>query len=542
MAVAALSSGCAAGGGAGPGGRVRPSGLREDRVLVGSLDDITQVAVSQRMVFATTRDALATLDRQFGTWLPPLTVADGYPAGPATAIAADPVDDAVWVGTLGAVTFYRPLLDYHLSTIVPGQVQQIVFDRRDPGAGAYVLSSGTWTLISRTGNAMMADPARLPPPAFRIVTPRLEDLFREYPSLRSFQSLLTRDEQLQSWPLSAGSKQPDRSSEIWLGTRGNGLYKADPVFNKSEHFPYGLLAPGAAALAPAADGIWVAGLGGGRAQRSGLTFASEDLQRWRWLQGTLSRPLQGARTYALDVRGRIAWLATDRGAVRMDTQNDNDVRVWTLGNGLPDDRALAVAATARGAWIGTGRGVVFISDSGSGRGAARGAVSSTIVAGTPVRALLATGDTLWVGTESGLLLLAPGDTLPRRPAAAASDPRFRRPVVALARSDSEVVVALQDDIVRLALPDGRVLPRFEAVNIASLRGITAVDMDQSTIWAVGYGGVLVIARASGVSRFLAAPGEIPAEAYDVLLRGDYGWVATRAGLLRLRRVTGGSVR
>ncbi len=545
VALCVVLAGCAFGGGGDPelggGGRAGGSFRREDRVLIGESNVITGIAVSQRMVFATTRDALLILDTQFGSGSPPVTAGDGYPGGPVTAMAADPIDDGVWIGTLGGVVYYRPLLDILTTAVVAGTPGAIIFDARDPLAGAYVGSAAGWSLVTRTGNVTPVERSFLPPPSARVQSSNLNDVYREYPALQNFLPMMLRDEQLQSWPVSTGTKAQG-SSEVWVGTRGNGVYRVDPLFNRAEHFPFGLLDDGIGALAAAADGIWMAGSGTGLAARSGLAFTSTDSRRWRWIEGSLSRPFRGARAYDLSVRARSAWVATDRGVLRVETQNENNVRVWSLGNGLPDDRALALATSSDGAWVGTARGLVFITDSLNRRGAARSAVSATIATGMSVRALLLAGDTLWIGSDAGLLVMASGDSGPRRPAAAATAPQLRRPITALARSDSEVVVATTDDLVRISTSGGQIIPRYEAVNLSQLRGITAVAMDSSTIWLAGRGGLLVITRSAGTPRFLTAPGEIPGEAYDVLLTRDYAWIATRNGLLRISRLRDGTPR
>ena len=74
---------------------------------------------------------------------------------------------------------------------------------------------------------------------------------------------------------------------------------------------------------------------------------------WRGTLAIEGLPLseRDLTTLALDlaVRGTVAWVATDRGLFRMDTQNPLGVRRWSLTNGLPDDRVLSVAAVAGGA-------------------------------------------------------------------------------------------------------------------------------------------------------------------------------------------------
>ena len=536
------SAACASGGAGGLGGPRGAASLRRgDRVFITAMTDIDAVAVSQRFVFAASRGALAIYDQQFGSWYPPLTAAEGYPSGTVGAIAADPVEDGVWVGTFGAITYYRPVLDYATSSPIAGSPEAIVFDARDPGAGAYVYSGGAWWLVSRAGFVSQAMPNAVPRAGAIIRSPTLGDLYRQYPSLRNFQGLLTRDAQLQSWPVTSGSKAPDQS-QLWLGTRGGGLFRVDPLFNRAEQLPFGLLEHGAGALARTPDGVWVAGAGVDPQGRGGLTLMDPDLRRWRWLESARTRPLAGARTYALSIRDGAAWVATERGAVRMETSNPDDIRVWSLGNGLPDDRATALATATPGVWVGTPRGLALIEDSAGARSAPAGAVRATLLSGVAVHALLVTGDTLWLGTDAGLLALARGDSAPRRPVAVGAEPRLRRPVVALARSDSVLVAATADEAFAISIPRGALLPRYDAVGFAALRGITDVEADERTIWVAGRGGVLVIQRRGGLARLLAAPGEVPDEAYDVVLEPEYGWVATRSGVLRLRRLSDGSVR
>ncbi|MFL5577882.1 MAG: hypothetical protein ACJ79S_18155 [Gemmatimonadaceae bacterium] len=558
-AVAALGvslSGCAgAAVGGAPGAPAAGVGgaslRREDRVVVSTYDEVLGVAASRRLVFVLAPRGLGIYDRTFDAWRPPLAAGADLPQGRPTALAADPTSDAVWVGGVGSVTYYQPLTDYATRSSVPGVVDLIAFDRGNPG-DAYVRASGQWSRVSSTGFVTPLGPGQLPLASALEIPETLRDIAREFPSLESFAPLLTRDAQLRSWPVSAAAKSPDRASELWLGTLGNGLYRVDPSFNQSRHLPFGLLDPGAGALALAADGVWVAALGegvGGGA-RGGLTFASDDLQRWRWLEPPRSTPLVGARAYDLDVRGDVAWIATDRGLARVATRSGGgdagevgDFVVLTAIDGLPSDAALAVAARPGGAWVGTPRGVVYVADQASdGRRGARPRVGPVLASGAAVRALLATGDTLWVGSDFGLLLVPPGDSARVvRATAQGSDARLGRRIVALAASDTEVAVATPDAVLRIHRPTGRALPPIEGAALASLGGIRALAMDARTLWAAGPRGVVVLRRAGGAPRFLAVPGDLPAEAFDVALGSDYAWVATRDGVVRLRRLRDGSV-
>ena len=539
IAFALALAGCASSGaGGGPGGASVPF-AREDRVVLTDFTQVTGVAAGRRLLFVASTNGLAIYDRQFGSWLPPFTARDGWPVTRVTTMAADPVSDGVWIGGFGEVLFYRPEVDQLQRVLLPGQVELFMFDARNYAGGAFVRSAGQWTRVTETGFATPASPSELPPPDARVIAPSLQQLYQEFPALRNFEGLLTRDEgSMRSWPVSAGSRSPDRS-EVWLGTWGNGVFQVDPLFQRSEHRPYGLLDPAAGAIARAADGVWIAGSGRGVGDRAGLVFASTELREWRWLEHPMRTPLLGARALDLETRGSRAWVATDRGVARLDTRAARDVRFWSGTNGLPSDVVFAVAPREEGAWVGTGRGLVFVRE-GTRAGQARaGDVSEPIAAGVAVRALLLTGDTLWIGTDAGLLLLPPGSTpdsaRPLRPAALESEPRLRSQVTALASSDSLVVIATRDVLVRLDLRSGRLLPRLLAPDVGQVGGIEHVAADARTIWVSGSRGVLAITRGTDVGRFLSAQSELPGAPADILLTDEFAWIATSAGVVRLRR-------
>ncbi len=532
----ALLAACASGGGA----LSAPSAFgsrRDERVLVSSFSNIVAVAASLRSVFVASPEAIAIYDRQFGAWQPPLPLRSPLFGGTLPVMAADPIEDGVWIATPGSVRYLRTGFDIANDAIVPGNPDAIMFDRRNFVSGAYVHSSGQWLLVSRTGAALPVTSAMLPPAGSRQFAATLRDVFERYPNVRGFMGLLTRDESLQTWPVSAGTLVSD-VNEVWLGTRGGGVFKVDPLFNSSQHVPYGLIERGVGAIALTADGVVVAGLGADGA-RGGLTIASADLQHFRWLEGSQARPFAGARAHDIAVRGDAIWVATDRGLIRADLRRPGDARLWSAGNGLPTDQALSVAASAAGVWVGTARGVAFITDSGSR--ATRNSASEVVTGGAPARALLLAGDTLWIGSERGLLLVrgASPDSAPRRIALAADEPRLARPITALARSDSVVLAATESDLILIDARAARLMPRMDAVGASSLRGITCAAIDARTIWVGGRGGLLVIDRATGVHRLLADESGIAGEVFAVRLDPTYAWIGTRDGLVRIRRAAGG---
>ena len=507
-------------GGAATEGRTSPLtvGRRDEILTIGAHNEVLQVAAGDRLVFAATQSGLIVYDALFRSWLPPFAVENEL-RPTSTALAADPTEDAVWLGTPGRIVYYRPRLDYAVSGGLPGTPDEIFFDRQDLGVGAYVRLGSRFVRVPRGGAGMYTTVTRVPPPEQRVRSSTARDVFREYPSLETFLPLLTRGDDLEQWPVSAATSTPGRS-EVWLGTRGNGLSRVDPMFNRAEHLPFGLLERGVGAVALAADGAWAGGLGR-TGERSGLVFASSDLQRWRWVDGPPSRPLAGVRVNTLAVRGRIAWIGTTRGLLRVDLDDDSRVDRWDASDGLPSDAVTSVAAGATGTWVGTGAGLAFVARA-----------VNPIGARVAVRDFLLWGDTLWIASDVGVLALTSPDSIPRR--LSISDARLGRDVSAIGRADSVVAVASPAELIEIDVKRQAVLPP-RAAAFASLQGITRLTMDPHTIWLVGEGGVLAIHRASGRSAMLPVGITLAAPPTSVVLATDVAWIGTRDGLVRLRR-------
>ncbi len=512
-------------------------GRRDERQRIGSFSNVHAVAVSRRYVFAAGSSGIAIYDRAMNSWLPPLTRDDGLSDQQITVLAGDPVEEALWLGVPGGVIMYRPLTEQLQRTIVTGVPELIAFDRAGTG-DAIVRAGGEWTRISRVG---IATPMIRPPLASALILPRtLNDLYTQFPTLRTQPSLLLRGQQsdrpLRNVQIISGAASPERASDVWLGTAGDGLFRLDPAFMQSTPLPYGLMEPGVGALALAADGVWAAGLGQSF-DRGGLSFVARDLQRFRWIDGTIAAPLVGVRALSLVTRASRAWLGTDRGLVRVRLDGTQAMQSWGVLDGLPDARVLSVATRDDGVWAGTARGLVYVSDSNDTRNVRTRGLGVRLLDNLPVHALQFTGDTLWIGTEAGLMAIAsPNGSVGgvvSRPAA--SDPALRRAVRALAWSDTVLLAATDDAVLRLA-PRGGVEPvRVDALDVRQVGRVTKVAIDERTMWLAGTDGVVIVSRRDGASRVLRVPGDVPGPVLDIAVDRDYLWLGTPQGLIRLRR-------
>lgn len=510
-----------------------------DRVVITRFTHINGVALTQRFAFITSETGLAVFDRLLQSWVPPTSEPERGPTRRVLGVAAHPFDDGAWIIEDGGIVYFEPTLGWSLRTAIIGTIDGILFDRRDPQAGIFVRALGRWTQIRPSGAALTVAPTELPPPDARLSPTTLEELTQRRPALRTAARLLTRDPTMRSWEPSAADEPPE-GGEIWLGTWGYGLFRVDPEFMRAVHEPYGLLGRGGGAVAATLDGVWIAGLDDPRASADGLVFASTDLRDWIWQVPRMTSGLARAEARALVLRSGRAWIATDRGAVRFELDGAPSPRTLTSARGLPSDDVLALLPRFDGVWIGTSRGLVFVRDHWDDPRAVPELVGGTVLAGTAVHGLVAVGDTLWIASDAGLLLLPPGETsTPVRIGSAATDSRLARRVLAISGSDSVVAVATDRDVLLLDVRTGVPLD-VPAVFGARLTGApTALAIDSRTLWIGGWSGVIAIDRETGASRRLSAPGDLPGRVHDIALSELAAWIATDEGVVRLLRFGGG---
>lgn len=530
---------CASAGTFGSEGGGTGFGRRDERQVVGSYADVRAVGVSRRFVFAASDAGIAVYDRVYNAWQYPLTRENGFVDDRITVVAGDPVEDALWYGVPGGVVIYRPGTEQLQRSIIPGIPDFIAFDRAGTG-DALVRAGGAWTRVSRVGvtTPLMQAPA----PGSVTIPKTLPDILEQFPQLRSPSFITLREQRadraLRTYPITSGGISPERSSEVWLGTSGDGLYRVDPTFQQTTALRYGPIESGIGALALAADGVWMASLGTSPL-RGGLSFARNDLQQWRWIDGSISVPLIGVRATAMSLRAGRAWIGTERGVVRALLNASDELTAYTTLDGLPNDQVNAVLARDNGAWVGTARGLVFITDSTGARNTRSRGIGVRMLENVAVNALQAVGDTIWAGTNAGLVALTSVNANVVRPIGA--DPALRRPIRALAWSDTVLLAATDDAVLRIA-PRGGVQPSREVALEVSLVGqVTRLAIDDRSMVMSGTDGVAVLSRRGGAARVLRVPRDIPGPALDVVMSRDWLWVATPYGLARFRRTGDGGL-
>jgi ligand-binding sensor domain-containing protein len=269
------------------------------------------------------------------------------------------------------------------------------------------------------------------------------------------------------------------------------------------------------------DGIWAATNRTPQTDAT-LTFVQQELERFRTLEGPPAAGLPFTQVRRLAGQGTSLWAATDRGLARIAT-TDGAVELFDESRGLPDSRVYAVVSRRGRITAGTRRGLVRVDDSLRVERLVPHFVDAVL-------AVFPAGDSVWMGTERGLVLALPGQQDVVRPAALAS-PSLQAPVVALASLADTVVALTRDQMLWRDPGSGRwtLGPNLSGV----LGGLVAFVADGPGFWVAGERGV-GFARLATPAIAPLREGDLPGDASDLTVDSKYLWVATDGGLVRFR--------
>ncbi len=487
----------------------------EERVIVEDFSWVQAIAASDEVVYAATRGGLGVYDRRFRRWEPPVTRLDGYPPERVLSALVDPSDRSVWLGTEQGVVHYQPTLRLFERIIVPGGVDDMMFDGDDPFRGIFIESGRGWQFLPR-GSPIPTPAPRLPRPGRRIASATAEEVLGRVPFAAALRPLTLTDERLRQYRYTAGATVAS-VEEAYLGTNGYGVLRVDALTASLEPLPFGLLSAVAAAVTATGDGVWVGT--GPSSRRVGFTHVSRDAQEYRYEEG----PAAGFRFRDVrDVAERDGdlWAATDLGVIHVAGGGHEPI---TTSTGLPTDDAYAVAADADGVWIGTARGLAYVSDEGVERVDAR--VTDAVIA----LALLA--DTVWVGTARGLAVTWRGRGELLIPPDVQRVPQLADPIVALAAAGDTVVAATFERILWRAPGAEWVVERI----FRDLGEIVALAGDAGGVWIAGQRGVALYGFATRAYAIFNAPDDLPATVRDMAVTDQFVWIATDAGLVRFEK-------
>jgi ligand-binding sensor domain-containing protein len=515
VVVTGCGSGVMAAGGAGRGvavADVRP----DDRVWLAEMTTVQAIASSFERAYVVYPSAVGVWQSRERRWDPPLDA----PAPDAlrtvfTAIIA-PLDQSLWVAAPDALWHLDPLSERWDRFRVPGRIRRLALSPATP-IGVWVESTAGWYFQATIGEA-----ERLPPPQVLRSAATLDDAFRAIPSLPSRAALIASGPGLRPGRLTAAA--PDSATAGWLvGTDLRGvLYFAPGAFD-GVPLRQGLGGDEVGALAADASWVWVA-TDRDAEHPAELTRVRADLGGSMVITGDPVFGLGLAAARELVPVGSALWVGSDQGVVRVDTA-DGSLRRWTVADGLTDPHVLALAPWRGGMAVGMSRGLVLIDQSG----VVTRPVASVLDAVYDVAPL---GDTLWLATDRGLRYWSVGDSVLRTVAAWPRAVVGAEQVVDVTARGDTLVAATSSRLIWREPETGawRVDPDLTGV----VGAVRYAAHDPAGIWLAGERGAVRVVPGSGPIDRLAVGVDLPAPVSALAVAGDYLWVGTPRGLLRVR--------
>ena len=511
--------------------------IREAVVRIGEFANIEAIAIAPTRAFVIGEGGMAIYDRNARRWLPPISLGVGGPRSmdyrqPCAAVT-NLIGDAIWIACGGRVTVVRPAINAVWATDVGEPVTGIAVSRG--GADAWAFFAGTVAVVSASGTVRPLSPGETVP-VDRIQGRTVVGANQAARAVTD--PLLTRDDALRVWPPSAVA-HGEGAGESWVGTLGGGVFLADLDFHRSRQLPFGLRGGAVRSIARTATGVIISEDPAGPARdRSLVATASDDLTTWEWPSlrtglGAVSSVAahEGVLCIAGELGAGLASLSPL--ANSPSAQLANDHRIF--------EPARVAIAARDGCVVGTDRGAVLLPWSTPDAGVLLEA--RTLGALPPVRALAASGDTVWIGTIGGLFRSVGVD----RPELVQLPPSISPNVAALALTADGLAVASPNEVWLLS-GGGRVAQAARpTASVARLGRLTTLAFDDSTLWVGGTNGALAIWMPNGPA--LDVPLDDPTaagppvaggrEVRAIALAPGVAWVGTGAGIVRVRRNIGG---
>lgn len=493
----------------------------EDRVVLGAMLEISAVASSFDRLYVVSPDQVLIRDQAAGRWLGPFRAPGRGLLADARGSLVDPFDRSLWVVTTTGWLRYDPILDLWDQGFAAGTVVVAGIDRTRPTDGLYLRVGGEWVVASRGSGS--AFPAARPPrlsDLLRAVTP--EEAARANPQLAGAFSGTVMGPGLRPSRLTAAAEAGDQSG-WWLGTDGAGLLWLPFGGVRPEPRPWGLPGEVVGAVFAVPGGAWAAtdqSYGSGAA----LVNVPDALEGTSWYFGdqVMGQPFRQVRV----LRGvdSLLWLGTDQGAVAL-TRTGERARWLTDAEGLPDRRVFSIAARRGRLVFGTARGIAELTDSGVVR-VAPAYFSAAL-------ALALSGDTTWVGTPIGLFAAVPGETDLRQVSGWERMATLRTPVVSLLwRGDTLVALTERELVWRDPRSGAWAIDPDLGGRLGRAHGLADGALG---IWIAGARGAGFARLGHPVERVLAVGPDLPDQAWDVSVEGEWLWIATSKGLVRFRR-------
>jgi len=318
----------------------------------------------------------------------------------------------------------------------------------------------------------------------------------------------------------------DGAGNLWFGTWGDGAATASGTSRVLEPLPYGLIQNEVNTVVKFDGQLWL----GGAAldfSRTGVTIFDAADNSFSYIEPDLFNDLPSADITCLDVNERFVYLGTTEGLLYLDRAQERVTRRFSTNNGLPNANIYSLALIGDSLFVGTEEGLAVATSSGD---SAEYVLPSRFNQ-LSVYDLLYHDSLLWVATSEGVfrLLLNSG----RWQQFVDPDNYLSGDVFAVAAFKDQIVFAARDGVVWANGSTGDIELLMQSDRTAS--PVLALAINDKIVTAASDNGFTLIHYSEKhhiTRRFTTLDGLPSNNIYDLLIDGDYVWVASVEGLTR----------
>jgi hypothetical protein len=451
---------------------------------------ITCITIGHDFTYFGTTEGILRYDRFEDRWYEPLTVSDGIRGHIIHRLSVSPNDIRIVVETEeGIYSFDRDLGQWFLEMDFPLEY----FQNSQPE---------------------LPLPAMLMPFGFQMSPEGFisDDEFRDYRITAKLDDFY--------------------NDNLYLGSWGRGVIKADYASLMAELIPYGLLQKQTDAIFIDGDSIWLAGNAGDRLPeyaetRYGVSLYDRSAEEFTYFEPRYIHGFDSEIIYDIAGDDKKIYFAGRHGLTVL---NRKDGNVFTLNrhDGFPGEEATALATGADSIWIGTSEGLVLYTPS----------VDTMVVVGRSslgkrfITCLKLTDDRLIIGTDKGAYYIDFTDMTIGR----LKDPEgnLGGMIRHISVNGNELLISSEWGVTSIDLETGKSEP-VPYIDVA--RGAYAAVGNRRYIAAVVDDGLLLIERKSGKRReFTEDDGLLSTRINAMVVEGDYLWLGSEEGLTRFQWV------
>lgn len=500
---------------------------------------VTSLTEGREYIYFGTTGGIACYNFYANKWERPWSVSDGLSDNYILTVAFDFNTDYLWCSTQSGISLFRTTWKkwenvYYDEIGLYGsdKIVSIGFDNFDVWLNSrdgrfFKSSNQQLNFFEETGNNIPHDQI-LWSGEWAKKQNSLPELFMQGGYFFD-QSGIIKDVRLDSYPVTCHAS--DHWNNIWVGTWGAGLGKADSRIKMLELIPDGLFIKNVNAFEIDDErNIWAGGIGSYNEQ-SGVTFWNIETNEINYYQARFDNKLYNDQVTSIAIDYPYVWFGTQYGLLRFN-RDKNEWKTYDTSLGLRDNYVLDVEVDSNSVWIGTLLGLCRIEKNKMLDKKYRiKDVAEIDIKNLKVYDIEIMQNLLWIGTEYGVYVY---DTAMNSGGFKdeADGPQNDEVTAVAVLGDKEVWFGMQDgiEVYDVREKKWRGAPERRFYNSTYVNYMVVND---SAAWIATDHGVLKYDKTRNLWRQFSVEDGLPDDFVNwIVLDGDYIWFGTSEGLTR----------